>query len=483
MVNRDYVRAPLIEALARHMKKEYLAFHMPGHKGGPGAAIDWQQLVGLQALALDLTELEGLDDLHYPTGPIKEAQELAATLMGGRAAFFLVNGVSSGIHAAILSLCREGEKIILPRHAHRSIFGAVALSGAQPVYLRPSVDHVRGIPVGIEPVEVDRVLSRHSDARCLAVVHPTYHGFTSDLAGIVKKAKKCNVQVLADEAHGAHFKFSSRFPVTALECGAAVTVQGWHKTMGSLTQSALLLVRESIPEIRNYLTVLQSTSPSYLLMASLDGARRNWAVRGGALAEEILELANYFREQTRQLKGIVCLDRESINCQALKDIDRTKLVLDAISLGLDGFQLAGELRRYRIQPEMAEFGGVTLMLTVGDGKEKVDALLKALQDISVRYREQKKRPVESFYDLPVTEMKMLPGEALKARKRALKAKQAAGQIAGEFICPYPPGIPVVVPGEVISREVLDIIERIRRMGGRVQGPADATGETLKVIDG
>jgi len=475
-------RAPLVEALSRYVNKEYLSYHMPGHKGGTGIARRWRDFLGEQAFSMDLTEVDELDDLHSPAGPIKEAQELAASLMEAEAAYFLVNGVTGGIHAAIMAACRK-KKIIIPRHAHRSVYGGMILAGAEPVYLSSLIHPFWGIPVGVSLSEVCAVLEDNRNCGCLIMVHPTYHGLTSDMSSIVRSAREKNVLVLADEAHGAHFGFSSKFPETAIRSGAAVSVQGWHKTMGSLTQSGMLLVNDKeLLRIFDYLNLLQTTSPSYLLMGSLDIVRKFWAMEGQNIASELADLANYFRNRIKKLQGIVCLNKDALDCGVVTDQDTTRVVLNSQGIGLNGFQLAQELREtYRIQPEMAEYGGVTLMITVGDTKEKVDLLASALEDLCGRFQREKGGNPTFWPGFPQPDIKLLPGKALQASKRTVNFRNAADEISGEFICPYPPGIPLVVPGEKITREILEIIQLIKFWGGKIQGPEDSSGITVRVI--
>ncbi|MDD2496784.1 MAG: aminotransferase class I/II-fold pyridoxal phosphate-dependent enzyme [Desulfitobacteriaceae bacterium] len=483
MLNNDQDIAPLVEAICRRINANYLPFHMPGHKGGAGVSERWRKITG-GSLALDLTEVEGLDDLHNPHGVIKDAQELAASLMGSEAAFFLVNGVTGGILASILALCCKGEKIIIPRHAHRSVYSGIVLSGAKPVYLGSEISPEWGIPLGIDTDNTASVLQANKDAQCLVMVHPTYHGLTSDLNGIVDAACHNNVPVVVDEAHGAHFKFSPVLPETAMSCGAALTVQGWHKTMGALTQSGMLLLKDKKINIKDYLMTLQSTSPSYLLMASLDETRRNWAVNGKDLMDRVLELTRYFRKEVKNIKGITCLDRELlVDYSAVRNLDPTKLVVSAREMGLNGFQLATELReRYKIESEMAEFTAVTLMVTIGDTRETVDCLLSALKDLSVRYWGQRDKINKNLPYAPIPQMMMPPGEAVKLPKRTVAFNDAAGEISAEFVCPYPPGIPLVVPGEVITKEVVEITKLILALGGWIQGLKDGANEMWQVID-
>jgi arginine decarboxylase len=477
--------APLVEQLAKYLKEGYLPFHMPGHKGGSGVLQEWHDLLGHGVFSVDLTEVEGLDDLHHPAGPIGQAQRLAADLMGADEAFFLVNGATAGLHAAIMALCGSGDRVIIPRHAHRSVYEGVILSGAEPVYLKPEMHRAWGIPIGVELSQVDAALNRYPDAKCLVMVHPTYYGLASDLEAIGKLARTKRVPMVVDEAHGAHFKFSSCFPKPAIACGAFAVVQGWHKTMGSFTQSGLLLVKDHLEGIglKDYLSLLQSTSPSYLLMGSLDAARKQWAEKGRDMAEKILSLSIDFRNKVSQLEGIFCLNRETLYSSVLAGIDLTKLVISGINLGLNGYELAQELReRYRIQPEMAFLGGVLLLVTIGDNQEKMERLFQALKDLASRVSLKNNKKNILWPDVIPGEMVMLPGKAIRAPKKSIDLAGAAGSVAGEFICPYPPGVPLVVPGEIISREALEIMEEVKRNGGHIQGPQDITGRTLRIID-
>lgn len=477
-------QAPLVAALNNYLRQDYLPFHMPGHKGGQGTSAAWQKLIGRQALHMDLTEVEGLDDLHNPRGPIRDAEALAAALMGGEEAKFLINGVTVGITAAILARCQRGDKIIIPRHAHRSIFCAVALAGAIPVYLQPQFHRPTGFPLGVDAAETIRVLQENRDAKALVMVHPTYHGCASDLMAIAKNANQLGISVIADEAHGAHFKFSAEFPPTAMASGAAVAVQGWHKTMGSLTQSAMLLTREKGSAVGDYLMMLQSTSPSFLLMASLDAARQNWAAQGAAMADIMVASAIDFRREIGQLKGISCLDREAIEGTAAITLDPTKIVINGGKIGLNGYQLAQILRhKYQIEAEMAEFGGVTMMLTIGDTPENNQLLLRALADLDHGRAAEKTLAEIPWTDHPIPVMAMTPGDALQRKRKSVAAASAHGLIAGEYICPYPPGVPLVVPGEIITREIIQATRKIINGGGRIQGLKDQSLQMVQVIEG
>ncbi|MGI6630694.1 MAG: aminotransferase class I/II-fold pyridoxal phosphate-dependent enzyme [Bacillota bacterium] len=475
--------APLVEKMAEYLKEGYQPFHMPGHKGSFEILKKWRNLLGEGVFFWDLTEVEGLDDIHHPTGPILEAQRLAADLLGAYKAFFLINGVTAGIHGLIMALSGSGDKVIMPRHAHRSVYEGIILSGATPVYLKPEVDVEWGIPTGIGTDRVEAALNRHPEAKCLVMVHPTYQGLTSDLYAIGHLARAKGIPLVVDEAHGAHFKFSPRFPLPALQCGASAVVQGWHKTMGSFTQTGILLVQDNITGLEDYLSLIQSTSPSYLLMASLDAARQEWAENGGKLAEKTLDLAWDFRNKVTQLEGVLCLDRENINSSVLTGWDATKILLNARNLGLNGFELAQELRRkYRIQPEMASWEGVLLMVTIGDTKERMDYLFDSLKDLVSRFSVGMKKLPKVCYDYEQPEMALLPKDAMKYPKKTVDIKKAEGCVSGEFICPYPPGIPLIVPGEIITREIIKKVLEIKTNGGHIQGPKDLSVNTLRVID-
>jgi len=476
----DQNLVPLLAALEGYLQREYVPFHMPGHKGGRGTRPSWQGLIGRPALHLDLTELDGLDDLHNPRGPIGEAQRLAADLMGAAQARFLVNGVSVGIGATVAACCQPGDKIIIPRNSHRSVYSAVAISGAVPVYLMPEVDGPSGLPLGVRVADAAAALERHPDARALLMIHPTYHGLVSDLAPIAAAAQKLGVKVIADEAHGPHFKFSRALPATALESGADLAVQGWHKTMGSLTQSALLLQAAEEPAVDQRLMMLQTTSPSYLLMASLDAARQNWALDGAEMADQMLDRAWELRRGIQRIPGIRCLDQTLIAGTAARALDPTKIVISGREIGLNGYQLSRLLRdKYGIEAEMAETGWVTLMVTIGDDPRGNSRLLHALAELA--------RPGET----PLAEMKidtypqphpaMTPGEALRRQTTPVPVHQAAGRVAGEFLCPYPPGVPLLVPGELISREIILHAQEIQGLGGRIQGMRDPSMRTVQVI--
>lgn len=445
--------------------------------------------VGEQVFRADLSEIPGLDDLHNPRGPIAEAQQRAAECFGAGETFFLINGASVGLQAALLAVLEPGQKILVPRNMHRSVWGAMVLAGCRPIYLLPEWNQKWGIFLGVEPAAVAKALKEDPDLKALVVLHPSYEGLVSDLPELVRLAKKAGLTVIADEAHGGHFRFHPSMPISALEAGADVAVQGIHKLMGALTQAAMLHCRKefSSMKIKAALDLLQSTSPSYLLMISLDAARENWAKAGNRRLEKLLKEVQKMRQNLSSFAGLECLGPEIIGQGGVAGIDLTRLVISGRLLGLSGFELAEKLRRdFAIQPEMATLQYILLLLTIGDDQSSLNCLESALEKIfrqipSCQDKEEVALASQvTVWPRPV--VRFSPREAFFARKVRVPLTSALGRTAGELIAPYPPGIPLLCPGELITEEVIEWLTLIRRKKISCQGPFDRSLETIGVIE-
>lgn len=471
----DQRRTPLFSALRAYARRHPAVFHIPGHKQGRAAPAAWRRLLGAGALSIDLTEAPGLDDLHAPSGVIAEAQALAAAAFGAAESFFLVGGTTAGIHAMILGACRPGERVLVPRHAHRSVHGALILSGALPVYLPPAYDPELEIPLGIEPATLSRALADHPGARAVLAVHPTYHGLPAAIAELAALARQRQLPLLVDEAHGSHFAFHPHLPPAALAAGADATAQSLHKTGGSLTQSSLLhLGREGRLDsrrVRAALRLVQSTSPSYLLMASLDVARRELALRGHRMWERAIALAAQARETLAQLPGIAVAEYPGM--------DPTRLIIDVRGRGLTGYQAAEQLWQHRVAVELAGHGYLLALLGPGSTRESVQRLVQAVAALRGRAKESGAAPLGLP---PWPEVVLSPREAALGKHRPVPVGQAEGLVSAEFVAPYPPGIPVLAPGERITAAALGYLERCLRLGHHLQGMADPDLRTILVVD-
>ncbi|MGI6332708.1 MAG: aminotransferase class I/II-fold pyridoxal phosphate-dependent enzyme [Zhaonellaceae bacterium] len=471
---------PLVEGLKEHLAKNRYRFHMPGHKGGNNLAPQIAELLGEKAFKADFTEIEGLDDLHNPQGVIGVAQELAAQCFGAEETFFLVNGATSGIEAALLATCKPGDIVIAPRNVHRSFLSGLILSGARPVYIEVNYS-AQGLPLPLSSDQLREKIKDHPETKAAFVVSPTYEGLCINYEELIPVVKEAGVKLIVDEAHGAHFYFSPKFPKPALTSGADVVIHGSHKTIGSLTQTGMLHLADSRDRdgFQKALSMVQSTSPSYLLMASLDGARAHLALEGLELFNNLVELCTNARREINALSAFWCLSQEHLAGLAY---DPTKLVIGSAT-GLTGFQLESVLSAYYIDMEMAALGYVLALVGVGDGEETLKYLVGVLKSIAKSNdlkHNQKQNGLIPYPPLP--KALLSPREAYFSSTREVDLRDAEGQIAAEMIAPYPPGVPLICPGEVFTAEIVEYIKELYTKGVRWQGPADCTLQKVKIID-
>ncbi|MNS31948.1 Arginine decarboxylase [compost metagenome] len=466
------------------------AFHTPGHKQGRSMEPEFRRLVGEAALRMDLTELDELDDLHHPEGVILEAQALAAEAFGADATYFLVNGSTAGNHAMVVSVCDPGEKLIIPRNAHQSVVGGLILSGARPVYMRPVWDDALCVAHGVTPETVEAALVEHPDAKGVLVVHPTYFGGASDLRRIAAVCHAHGKPLLVDEAHGPHMHFHPDLPTSGMDAGADMVVQSIHKTASGMTQASMLHVRRGrvdLNRVRNVLGLVQSSSPNYLLMASLDTARRQLVTSGHRLLDETIRLAEQARRRLNALSGVHVFGRDRCRPDGLFDLDVTRLTINVTGLGLTGFQALKHLNeRFDIQPEMATLHHVLLIVTVGNTARDLDRVVDAFAALSAEAaRSGALRHAAVPAGLPVPDglptAALTPREAFFASTEAIAFEESEGRVCAELVAPYPPGIPILAPGEVITRDVIAYLKVAHAMGGFINGPEDARLGTIKVV--
>ena len=475
--------APIYEALERLKKNRVVPFDVPGHKRGRGNP-ELAKLLGEQCMSLDVNSMKPLDNLCHPVSVIRQAEELAAEAFGAAHAFLMVGGTTSAVQSMVLSVVKRGEKIILPRNVHRSALCALVLCGAVPVYVDPQCSDALGIPLGMKVSDVEQAIRENPDAKAVLVNNPTYYGICSNLKEIVKLAHDHGMYCLADEAHGTHFYFSDKLPVSAMEAGADMAAVSMHKSGGSLTQSSILLLGEGMSEgyVRQIINLTQTTSGSYLLLSSLDISRRNLALRGKETFEKVIQLAEYARSEINELEGYYAFSRELINGDSVYDFDVTKLAVHTLDSGLAGIEVYDLLRdEYEIQIEFGDLGNFLAYLSIGDRKQYIERLVSALSEIRRRFGKEKVDLMTQEYIAP--QVAVSPQDAFYAEKEAVPLAQAAGRVSGEFVMCYPPGIPVAAPGERITDKIVEYILYAKEKGCSLTGPEDKEIRTLQVLKG
>ncbi len=485
MYNMNQNETPLFNALMEYVDRETLPFHVPGHKKGVGVDSEFRNFIGDNPFKIDVTVFKLVDSLHHPTGPIKKAQELAADAYGSDATFFSIHGTSGAIQAMILSVVNDGDKIIVPRNVHKSVTSGIILSGASPVFMEPEIDKKLGIAHGVTPETVKKTLEDNPDAKAVLVINPTYYGVATDIKKIADIVHSYNIPLIVDEAHGPHLAFSDKLPMSALEAGADICAQSTHKIIGSLTQGSLLHVKSkfvSPKRVQQILNLLHTTSPSYILMASLDCARRQIALEGKGLLDKAIELCKYTRNEINKIPGFYCFGEEVLGIPGSYSFDPTKLTISSRELGITGFELDMILaEKYHIQMELSDFYNVLAVGSFGDTKEGMDKLISALKSISEEYY-GKREAVQDFLDIPNIPKKILePREAFYNEKVSIPLNESIGEISGEFLLAYPPGIPVLCPGEIITKEVVDYVHDLKRANLYVQGTEDSTVENIQIV--
>lgn len=475
--------APIYEALERLRKMRVVPFDVPGHKRGRGNP-ELARLLGEMCMSMDVNSMKPLDNLCHPVSVIRQAEELAAEAFGAAHAFLMVGGTTSAVQAMVLSVAKRGEKIILPRNVHRSVIGAMVLCGAVPVYVNPQCNDRLGIPLGMTVEDVKKAIEENPDAKAVLVNNPTYYGICSDIRSIVKLAHDHGMYCLADEAHGTHFYFSDQLPVSAMEAGADMAAVSMHKSGGSLTQSSLLLIGPNMSEgyVRQIINLTQTTSGSYLLLSSLDISRRNLALRGKETFEKVRSYAKYARGEINDIGGYYAFCRELINGDSVYDFDVTKLAVHTLDVGLAGIEVYDLLRdEYDIQIEFGDFGNFLAYLSIGDRKQDIERLVSALAEIARRFGKEKVDLMPQEYVDP--QVAVSPQDAFYADKETVELKDAPGRISGEFVMCYPPGIPILAPGERVTQEIREHIEYAREKGCTLTGAEDLEIRHLNVLKG
>ena len=477
----DQNRAPLYEALEAVRGERIVPFDVPGHKRGRGNP-ELTAFLGERCLSVDVNSMKPLDNLCHPVSVIAEAEALAAEAFGAARAFFMVGGTTSAVQAMVLSSVKSGETILLPRNVHQSVLNALVLCGAVPAYVKTATDKRLGIALGMPLSAVERALREHPEAKAVLVNNPTYYGVCSDLQGIVTLAHARGLRVLADEAHGTHFSFGLDMPVSAMAAGADMAAVSLHKSGGSLTQSSLLLCGPGVNAdyVRQIINLTQTTSGSYLLMASLDISRRNLALRGAETFEKVKRFARYAREEIARIGDYVPFSRELFTGEGVFAFDETKLAVNTLGVGLAGIEVYDLLRdAYGIQVEFGDLANFLAYLSVGDKTKDIERLISALSDIRRLYKRERGGLWESEYLAP--EVVLSPQAAFYAQKKSVPLERCAGEISGEFVMSYPPGIPILAPGERITEEAVGYIRYAKAKGCLLTGPESMDVSRLNIV--
>lgn len=454
---------PIIEAVGSFVKENNSLFCTPGHKGGAGFLPQFSEVSLEELLKYDITEVEGLDNLQDPEGPIRESQELLARLYGSEAAYFLVNGSTSGNLVMIFSTFSEGDKILIERNCHKSIFNAVVMRKLEPVFVRNTYSGRYGIPLSIDREHLSELLREHRDIKGAVITYPNYYGVCCDLGGIIKECHAAGVKVLVDSAHGAHFGMNPGLPGSAVSLGADMAVMSAHKTLPSLTQTAWLHAGTSadLEKVRFYYNSFTSTSPSYLFLCSLEYSRHYLETRGSGDYGRLLETAALYRERINSLEHVRALSGGDIGCES----DPTRYIIN-VDKGYSGHRLLAYLRKRGVQAEMSDFSNVVLLLSPFNSPGDFERLAAALGECDFELLREEYREAA---DYGIPELRMLPHEALDAGKESVSFLESEGRICGKSIVPYPPGVPLLMPGEGISKKHVEIMKDFIDNGVKVIG--------------
>ena len=473
--------APIQEALERMKRARLVPFDVPGHKRGRGNP-ELAAFLGSACLDVDVNSMKMLDNLCHPVSVIRDAERLAAEAFRAAHAFFMVSGTTGSVQAMVLSAVGRGDKIIMPRNVHRSAINALILCGAIPIYVNPGIDDILGIALGMRVEDVAAAIARHPDAKAVFVNNPTYYGICSDLRTITELAHAHGMKVLVDEAHGTHLYFSDRLPVAAMDAGADMAAISMHKSGGSLTQSSLLLCSDSMPlgYVHQIINITQTTSASYLLLASLDISRRNLALRGREVVDKIIDLVAYARDEINAIGDYYAYGHELIDGAAVFDFDTTKLSIFTRPTGLAGIEVYDILRDdYDIQTEFGDIANLLAYVSVGDRPKDIERLVAALAEIRRNYRKDPSKTLKMEYIDPIVGCG--PQDAFYAEKESLPIAKSCGRICSEFVMCYPPGIPILAPGEQITEEILTYIRYAKKKGCQITGPEDMSIQYLNVM--
>lgn len=474
---------PFFSEMKKYIESDPTCFDVPGHKMG-NFDNDLEEYAGKTLYKLDVNAPIGLDNLYHPHGVIKEAEDLLADLYNVDEALFSINGTTGGIMTMIIGTIDAKEKIILPRNVHKSIINSLILSGAYPIFVMPDTDPETGIANGVKIDNYIKAMDENPDAKAVFVINPTYFGVTSNIKKLAKEAHERNMIVIADEAHGSHLYFHEDLPLGAMAAGADISSVSLHKTFGSLTQSSAILInkeRINVSRIKKVYAMLSSTSPNHILLASIDVARKRMALDGHKLLSNTLDLARKTRERINKIRGFHCLDKSYLDGNGRFDIDETKLVINTSEVGLSGFEIFKLMREVEnVQMELGEISELLAIFTIGTTQKDADRLVEGLQKISDKYYDITDIKTIPHFSYSFPELIVRPREAFHAPSKVISLDDAVGEISAESIMIYPPGIPLAIPGEIITQNAIDLLHFYEKEGGVVL--SDSPDDYIKVLD-
>lgn len=491
----DQHRTPYFDALQDYVRAGTIPFHTPGHKQGKGMHARLRDFVGDNVLAIDLTQIRGLDDLNQPEGPIQDAHELAAAAYGANFSYFLVNGSTAGNQAMLMAALRPGDSVLLPRNSHKSATSALIMSAATPVYMPPEVDADLHIDHCVSAETVSAALRSNPAVKAVFITSPTYYGATADLIAIEKIVHEHGKLLLVDEAWGPHLHFHAELPPSATASGADVCVNSTHKLLAGMSQASMLHTTGARIEqgrLRSTLRLFQSTSPSLVLLASLDVARMQMATEGERLLTRTLQLARDARAQLNALPGIYCMGPDHVGRPGVAGYDETRIVITVKNLGYTGYEAEEILRmRSNVQVELADLFNVVALITIGDSEQSVARLIAAVSELARARRSLESNALSgvlserlrsaSYALPPIPEQVATPREAFLSDHVEIPLSESAGKVCAEVVTPYPPGIPILCPGERITKEIIEYLRLELRAGSHMQGPVDTKLRTIRVL--
>lgn len=476
MYKLDQTKTPLYTALMDHIDDRVIPFDVPGHKRGRGNE-DLRNFLGKSVMEADVNSMKSLDFICNPVSVIKEAEDLMADAYGADEAFFIVNGTSQAVQSMIMSAVNEGDTIIMPRNVHKSAINALILSGAKPHYIYPHIEEKYGMVTGVSLKDVEKAIEEAPHAKAVFLINPTYYGLISDLVPIIELAHANDMAVLVDEAHGAHFPFHGGFPDSSIILGADMVASSLHKTGGSLTQSSIVLLnngRIKRNHVKTIINLTQTTSASYLLMTSLDLTRKFLVSQGEKTFDKVIRLAKNARDKINKIDGLTAFTGEDFDNIGCYGFDVSKLGINVTNLGLTGLNVYEILRDdYNIQVEMGDAHNILAILSIGDTEKEVNQLVSALYSISNNYR--KDPLIFDFKRFSSTQVEKSPREAFYSEMERRELLKAEGMVSGEFAMIYPPGIPILAPGEIITEEIINYIALLKKENGSLSGLEDTHG--------
>ncbi|MFL5811844.1 MAG: aminotransferase class I/II-fold pyridoxal phosphate-dependent enzyme [Flavisolibacter sp.] len=487
-MKKNQSKVPIIEAIQKYHQSGITPFTTPGHKKGAGIFDEDKEAVGSGVYYNDISMQNGADDRRESKGIQEEAEKLAAEAVGADESFYSTNGSSLSAHVAVLSVANIEDKILVTRNVHKSLPAALIMADVIPVFLNPEINDDLDIENGVTPEHLEEMLNKHPDAKGVFIVSPTYYGVTSDVEALAKICHKRKIPLVVDEAWGPHLPFNKELPASALSCGADMSFGSLHKTMNGLGQSSIINLKGKLIDQDRFtlcFDLFESTSPSAVLMASCDAARRQMALHGEELWGKALELSRRARTELGKLKGLRVIGKEVTGTPGAFALDETKLTIDVKKLGINGYHAADwMLKNYKITFELITHRHLMAFISVADTDETVDQLIQAIKAL---HKWAKAEKPDSYVDMPHhrelgTELIMTPTKAFFRPTRQVSLDEAEGEIIAEMVSPYPPGIPRLIPGERVTASIIDYLKKGRDAGMFVLDPTDQKLKKLRVVD-